>query len=93
MNTLVIVTLLVGIPLYGLLWHNRSFRTPLDESVKIESIVNALFYPSWPKKVAVWVIEHSVSGIKMVWHSLKSHRHSFQKFHQSHDNHSCKRAS
>jgi hypothetical protein len=76
MNTLLVITLAVAIPVYALLWHNQSVRTQKEKTSAIEAAFTFLFNPSWLTRNAALVTHWIASNIPTKWQTTKIHAHS-----------------
>lgn len=79
MNTLLIITLVVAIPGYGLLWHNQSARTQKEKPTASEAVFDSLFNLSWLTRIAALVAHWVASNIPTKWQITKIHAHSRTK--------------
>ncbi len=68
MNTLLVITLLVALPAYALLWHNQPARTQREKTRAIEAAFIFLLNPYWPTRIAAlvahWVASNLVRSLK-----------------------------
>jgi hypothetical protein len=76
MNTLLVITLAVAIPVYALLWHNQPARTQGEKTTAIEAAFTILLSPSWPAKIAALVALWVASNMPTKWQTTKIHAHS-----------------
>ena len=73
MNTLMIITLAVAIPVYALLWHNQPARTQCEKPRAIEAAFTFLFNPYWPTRIAALVAHWVASNIPTKWQTAMIH--------------------
>lgn len=79
MNTLLVITLAVAIPVYAVLWHNQPARAQKEKTTAIEAAFTSLFNPSWLTRIAALVARLVASNIRTKWHIAKIHAHSRTK--------------
>jgi hypothetical protein len=63
MNTLLMITLAVALPVYALLWHNQPARTQRDKTSAIEAAFTLLLSPHWATRIAALVRHWAASKI------------------------------
>jgi hypothetical protein len=68
MNTFLVITLLVALPAYALLWHNQPARTQREKTRAIEAAYTFLLNPYWPTRIAALIAYWVASNL---WRSLK----------------------
>jgi hypothetical protein len=76
MNTLLVITLAVAIPVYALHWHNQPARAQKEKTTAIEATFTFLFDPSWLVRIAALVAHFVASNIPMKWPTAKLHAHN-----------------
>jgi uncharacterized membrane protein (DUF106 family) len=79
MNTLLVITLVVAIPVYAWHWHNQPARAQSEKPCAIEAAFTFLFNPYWPTRVAARVAYWVASNILTKWQTGKIHAHSRAK--------------
>ena len=64
MNTLLVITLAVAIPVYALLWHNQRACAQTEKTTATQAVFNFLFNLTWLTRIMAPVARWLVSNIK-----------------------------
>ena len=83
MNTLLIITLAVAIPVYAMLWHNRPARTQQVNTTAIEAAVTILLNLSWLTRIAALVAQRVTSNMPTKRRTACVHAHGRKQLNRA----------